>query len=145
MIERSPGLPEVGLSTRTTVAVNENDITGSREALENVGSLAGQARAEELTVAWQKQAGKPALVEMIIRGTSHLANYVKFRKSLNTISGVGGIRVKEIKPNEAGLLVEYKGKTQDLAGALMQQNFESFGINIFDVTRDTVRVELIPQ
>ena len=102
------------------------------------------ALAEELTVAWQKQAGKPALVEMIIRGTSHLADYVKFRKSLNTISGVGGIRVKEIKPNEAGLLVEYKGKPKDLAAALMQQNFESFGINIFEVTRDTVKVELIP-
>lgn len=131
--------------TRTAVAVNENDLAGSREALEDVGSLAGQALAEELTAAWQKQAGKPALVEMIIRGTSHLANYVKFRKSLNTISGVGGIRVKEIKPNEAGLLIEYKGKPNDLAAALMQQNFESFGINIFDVTRDTVRVELIPQ
>jgi hypothetical protein len=135
--------PILNLS-RTAVAVNEDDIIGSRDALEDVGSLVGQALAEELTAAWQKQAAKPSQVEIIIRGTSHLANYVKFRKSLNTISGVGGIRVKEIKPNEAGLLVEYKGKTKDLAAALMQQNFESFGINIFEVTRDMVKVELIP-
>ena len=135
--------PILNLS-RTAVAVNEDDIIGSRDALKDVGSLVGQALAEELTAAWQKQAGKPSQVEIIIRGTSHLANYVKFRKSLNTISGVGAIRVKEIKPNEAGLLVEYKGKTKDLAAALMQQNFESFGINIFEVTLDTVKVELIP-
>ncbi len=135
--------PILNLS-RTASAVNEDDIIGSRDALEDVGSLVGQVLAEELTVAWQKQAAKPAQVEIIIRGTSHLADYVKFRKSLNTISGVGAIRVKEIKPNEAGLLVEYKGKPNDLAAALMQQNFESFGINIFEVTRDMVKVELIP-
>ena len=85
------------------------------------------------------------MVSMVIRGTGHLASYVKFRKAMNTISGVEGIRVKGIKPNEATLLVEYKGKTKDLAAALMQQNFDSFGINIFEVTADMVRVELIPQ
>ena len=63
---------------------------------------------------------------------------------MNSIPGVGAIRVKEIKPNEATLQVEYKGKPQDLAEALMQQNFEAFGINIFEVTADTVRVEIIP-
>ena len=130
--------------TRTTTAVNKSDLIGSREALQKIGSLAGLALAEELTVAWQKQAGRPALVELIIRGTSHLAHYVKFRKSLNAISGVGGIRVKGIKPNEAGLLVEYKGKSNDLAAALMRQNFQSFGIDIFKVTQNTVSVELIP-
>jgi len=130
---------------RTAVAVSEDDISGTQTALEDVGDLAGQALAEALTTAWQEQAGKPSEVLMVIRGTSHLASYVKFRKSMNTISGVEGIQVKGIKPNEATLLVEYKGKTKDLAAALLQQNFETFGINIFEVTEDMVRVELIPQ
>ena len=130
---------------RTTVAVSEDDVSGNRAALEDVGNLTGQALAEALTIAWQKLAGKPSDVSMVIRGTGHLASYVKFRKALNTTPGVEGIRVKGIKPNEATLLVEYKGKTKDLAAALMQQNFDSFGINIFEVTGDMVRVELIPQ
>jgi len=130
---------------RTAVVVSEDDVSGNRAALEDVGNLTGQALAEALTIAWQKQAGKPSDVSMVIRGTGHLASYVKFRKALNAIPGVEGIRVKGIKPNEATLLVEYKGKTKDLAAALMQQNFDSFGINIFEVTRDMVRVELIPQ
>jgi len=129
---------------RTAVAVSENDAAGSRQALMEVGDVAGQALAQELTSAWQVQAGQPSKIDMVIRGTSHLAYYVKFRKSLNTIPGVGAIRVKEIKPNEAILQVEYKGKPQDLAEALMQQNFQAFGINIFEVTQDTVRVEIIP-
>ena len=129
---------------RTAVAVNEDDTVGGQEALEAAGAMAGPALAEELVVAWQKQAGRPSVVEVVILGTSHLAHYVKFRKKLNTISGVEGIRVKEIKPNEATLLVEYQGKPQNLASALMQQNFESFGINIFEVTSQTLKVELIP-
>jgi hypothetical protein len=135
--------PMVNL-TRTAVAVSEEDAVGGREALADAGAMAGPALAEELISAWQKQAGRPSVVEVVILGTNQLAHYVKFRKALNTISGVEGIRVKEIKPNEATLQVEYIGKTQDLAAALMQQNFKSFGINIFEVTPEVLKVELIP-
>ena len=130
--------------TRTAVAVSEEDAVGGREALVDAGAMAGPALAEELISAWQKQAVRPSVVEVVILGTNQLAHYVKFRKTLNTISGVEGIRVKEIKPNEATLQVEYIGKPQDLAEALMQQNFKSFGINIFEVTPEQLKVELIP-
>jgi hypothetical protein len=142
-LKTEPVEPLLSLS-RTAVAVSEDDAAGSRQALTDVGDLAGQALAEKLTAVWQEQAGKPSKIDMVIRGTSHLAYYVQFRKSLNTIAGVGGIRVKEIKPNEATLVVEYTGKSQDLASALMQKNFAGFGINIFEVTPGTVRVEIIP-
>ena len=135
--------PMVNL-TRTAVAVSEEDAVGGREALVDAGAMAGPALAEELISAWQKQAGRPSVLEVVIVGTNQLAHYVKFRKTLNTISGVEGIRVKEIKPNEATLQVEYIGKPQDLAAALMQQNFKSFGINIFEVTPERLKVELIP-
>jgi len=83
------------------------------------------------------------VVELSIQGTGNLATYVKFRKALNTISGVEGIQVKEIKPNEATLLVEYKGKAKDLAAALMLQNFKSFGVHISEVTHNSLRIELV--
>jgi hypothetical protein len=140
---RTDSAEELLRFTRTAVAVNEDDIVGGRQALADVGDLAGRALAEQLADVWQKQAGRPSVVEISIEGTGQLASYVKFRKALNTISGVEGIQVKEIKPNEATLLVEYKGKAKDLAAALMLQNFESFGINISEVTATTLRIELI--
>jgi len=129
---------------RTAVAANQDDIAGSRQALEDAGALAGRILAGELTGAWLKQADRPTVVQMLIRGTSHLASYVKFRKKLNTIDGVQNIRVKQIRPNETVLLVEYKGRAKELAAALMLQNFETFGINIFEVARGTVKLELLP-
>jgi hypothetical protein len=130
--------------TRTSVAVGEDDAIGGRDALVEAGAMAGPALAEELIFVWQKEAGRPSVLEVVILGTNQLGHYVKFRKTLNTISGVEGIRVKEIKPNQATLLVEYIGKPQDLASALMQQNFESFGINIFEISPNNLKVELIP-
>ena len=129
--------------TRTAVAVSEDEVAGGKEALADAGDMAGPALAEELNLAWQKQAGRPTVVEVFILGTNQLAHYVRFRKTLNTISGVEGIRVKEIKPNEATLLVEYIGKPQDLAAALMQQNFKNFGINIFEITAENLKIQLI--
>lgn len=140
---RTDSAEELLRFTRSAVAVNEDDIVGGKKALADVGDLAGQALAEQLVALWQKQAGRPSVVEISIEGTGQLASYVKFRKALNTIPGVEGIRVKEIKPNEATLLVEYKGKAKDLAAALMLQNFESFGINISEVTATSLRIELI--
>jgi hypothetical protein len=140
---RTDSAEELLRFSRSAVAVNEEDIAGGRQALADVGDLAGRALAEQLAAIWQKQAGRPAVVEMSIEGTGQLASYVKFRKALNTITGVEGIRVKEIKPNEATLLVEYKGKAKDLAATLMLQKFESFGINISEVTATSLRIELI--
>ena len=128
---------------RSAVTVNDDDVTGAREALGDVGASTGQALAEDLVVLWQQQAGQPSVVEMIIRGTGHLSYYVKFRKALNTISGVDGVRVKEIKPNETTLLIDYKGKAEQLASALMLQNFEKFGINIYEIGKQNLKVALV--
>jgi hypothetical protein len=130
--------------TRTVAVAHEDEQFGSQEALTEVGAMAGQSLAEELAVLWQKEVARPSVVEVLIRGTGQLANYVKFRKALNTVTGVEGIRVKELRPNEAALLVEYQGSARDLAAALMLQQFESFGINIFEVTQNLLKIELIP-
>ena len=79
-----------------------------------------------------------------MEGTGNLANFVKFRRALTGISGVEGIRVKEIKPNETTLVIEYKGKAEELASALMLQNFGNFGINIYEILPQSLKIALIP-
>jgi len=129
--------------SRTAVTANIDENAGGREALAMAGTLAGDQLAPQLTAAWRELVEKPSQVEVTVEGTGNLANFVKFRRVLASISGVGGIRVKEIKPNEATLIVEYQGKAEDLASALMLQDFKNFGINIYEITQQNLKIAII--
>jgi len=135
---------EIATLSRTTVAANTDEITGGNEALSGAGTLAGESLAESIADVWQKKAQQPNLVEIAIEGTKKLTNFVRFRRILSSIAGVQGIRVKEMKSNEATLFVDYKGTAEDLASALMLKSFEGFGINITEVDQNKMRIALIP-
>jgi hypothetical protein len=130
--------------SKEAVATNANEHQGGIQALSDVGTVAGETLAEQLAVEWRKFMEKPSQVELIIEGTSRLANFVKFRKALSSVSGVEGIYVKEIKPNEATLIVDFKGKPEDLASALMFKTFETFGIDIYEIADTFLKIALIP-
>jgi hypothetical protein len=129
--------------SRDSVATNVNEYEGGIEALLGVGNVAGETLADQLASAWRKLLEKPSQVEIIVEGTNQLANFVKFRKALSNISGVEGIQVKEIKANQATLLVNFHGKAEDLASALMLKTFEKFGIDIYEIAEDSLKIALI--
>ena len=135
---------ELANISRTSVTANINEAAGGREALKMVATLAGDDLAIQLDAAWRRLADRPSQVEVFVEGTGNLANFVKFRRALTSISGVGGIRVKEIKPNETTLIIDYKGNVEELAAALMRQNFEKFGINIYEITQSNLKITLVP-
>jgi hypothetical protein len=129
--------------SRISVTANVDEGAGGREALTMAGTLAGDELATQLTGAWRALAERPSQLEILVEGTGNLANFVKFRRALTGISGVEGVRVKEIKPNETTLVIEYKGKAEELASALMLQNFDNFGINIYEMTQQSLKIALI--
>jgi hypothetical protein len=135
---------ELANISRTSVTANIDEAAGGREALKMVATLAGDDLAIQLDAAWRRLADQPSQVEVFVEGTGNLATFVKFRRALTGISGVGGIRVKEIKPNETTLIINYKGKAEELAAALMRQNFENFGINIYEITQNNLKITLVP-
>jgi len=134
---------ELANISRTSVTANINEAAGGRDALKMAATLAGDDLAAQLDAAWRRLAERPSQVEVFVEGTGNLANFVKFRRALSGISGVEGIRVKEIKPNETTLIVDYKGKAEELAAALMRQNFENFGINIYEITQRNLKIALV--
>jgi hypothetical protein len=93
--------------------------------------------------------GKPAAasspVTLAVEGSSNLPNFVKFRRALGGISGVEGIQVREMKPNETTLLVTYRGTVQDLAAALRQQPFDTFTCSVADSGDGALRVVIAPK
>jgi len=134
---------ELAAINQDAVTTNVDEYEGGLAALSDAGSTAGEVLAQQLATQWRKLLEKPSEVEIAVEGTSKLAHFVKFRKALSSIAGVEGIRVKEIKPNEATLIIDYKGKAEDLASALMLKTFDTFGIDIYEITQDNLGIALV--
>jgi len=134
---------ETASATRAAVSAGESDVLGGREALSNAGALVGEELASQIISASEKAASLVPSVEIVVVGTSELRNFVKFRKILGTVSGVSGINIKEIKPDESTISVDYSGTGDSLAEALMLKTYDSFGIDIYEVSPDRLGIELI--
>jgi hypothetical protein len=135
---------EITVTSRTAVTANVDEIAGSRDALSGAGSLLAEELAKQVTEAWQREAKEAFKVRVFLDGTRNLANFVMFRRMLTNITGVEGIQVKELKADNAIIDVEYKGKSKELADAMMLHAFETFGINIYEVTAEHLKIELTP-
>ena len=135
---------EITAVSRTAVTANVDEIDGSRDALSGAGSLLAEDLAQQIIAAWQKEAKEAFTVKVYLDGTRNLANFVMFRRMLTKLSNVEAIQVKELKSDNAVIEVEYKGKSKELADAMMLHAFETFGINIYEVTPEHLKVELTP-
>jgi len=82
---------------------------------------------------------------LTVEGSGNLANFVKFRKALGSISGVEGIQVRDMNPNETTLLVGYKGDSKDLGAALTQQSFDTFTLAVAEAGEGVLRVVISPK
>jgi hypothetical protein len=135
---------ELASTTQTSVAVNADAVTGGRDALSSVGALAGDKLSSQIINAWRTEIKKQIVVEIIVEGTRHLANFVAFRDILTDISGVNNIQLREMKADKAIISVDFQGDTKELADNLMLKNYESFGIDIYEILQNSLHIALIP-
>ena len=130
--------------TQKAVAANSDDAAGSKKALSDVGILAGETLSSQILAAWQSNVPSLSIVEVIVSGTGNLPNFVKFRRALNDMPGVNAIHIREMRPNEAIITVDFQGDAKNLAEALLLKTFDTFGINISEVSPERLKIELIP-
>ena len=134
---------EIATTMQTSVTANTDEIAGVRDALSRAGNLAGEDLASQIVAGWQKQEEPSNILEIIVEGTGDIANFEKFRRIINNISGVKNLRTKELKPDEAVIIVDFQGTAKELADALMLKAFGLIGINIYEVSQDRLRIELM--
>ena len=135
---------EIAATMQRAVTTNTDETTGVRDALSNTGSLAGEALASQIVYAWQKNEQQYNPVEIIVEGTDNLVNFEKFRRIITQMSGVRNLQTKEMKADEATITLEFQGDAKTLADALMLKTFESIGINIYEVSHNHLKIQLVP-
>jgi hypothetical protein len=133
---------QIAAVDQLAITVGTDEQSGGRDALSNVGALAGQALVSQITPVWSKAETRSGQIEILVKGTSTLNHFVTFRKSISEIPGVRNLQVKEMRHNHAILGVNYDKSTQTLAESLMQKSFDNFGVNIFQVTHGRISLEI---
>ncbi len=135
---------EIGKTVQTANTVNTDKVSGGLDAISQAASLAGEDLAVQLTSSYSKKETEQSSIKIVLEGTRNLSNFVKFRKALSSLNNVGEIRSSEMKSNETTLTVEYRDNINTLAESLMLQSFDSFGINISNVSPGQLNIVLIP-
>jgi len=134
---------EIATITQSAVTANADETIGARKALSAAGSLAGETLASQIIDAWQRKDEQTNIIGIVVEGTDNLANFEKFIRIINKISGAKNLQIKELKANETVISVEFKGSAKTLADALMLKSYGSVGINIYEVSKNHLKVELI--
>jgi len=134
---------EIASTTQNAVTADADETIGSQKALSAAGSLAGETLASQIIDAWQIKDEQTNIIGIVVEGTDNLANFEKFISIINEINGVKNLQIKELKANETVISVEFKGTAKALADTLMQKSYGAVKINIYEVSKNNFKVELI--
>jgi hypothetical protein len=125
------------------VTTGSDEAKGGRDAIEGAASLAGSELASKIMENWKKAVQPIEGLVLLVEGTKHLGNFVMFRRAVKEIDGVKSIQLTEIKADEAALKVYFEGPAKALAKAMMLKSFENFGIHIYEITQDQIKVKIV--
>jgi hypothetical protein len=136
----------IGRTQQKSVVSGQDAFSAGREALAAAGALVGDALGRKIMIAWQREQDRSALVQVVVEGTGgHIASFVRVRTAIATLSGVKDLKMQEMTADRANMAVSYQGSTRSLADALLLKTFTGFGIDIYDVTPESVHIRLVHQ
>lgn len=130
----------------SALAAGHDAFSGTEEALRSAAKLAGQQLSAQVKRQWFKDTQGGRKIEIVIQGIGgKIANFVQLRGTLSTTSGVDDIQLREMTPSQAVVQVAYQGTAQALADHLQQLNFDTFSINIEEISGNTINMQLVPR
>ncbi len=136
---------EAAKTTRAVMSAGFEAEAAGREALTKAGILAGQDLTGQIISRWKREQSASVDLEIVVGGTRNLADFVTFRRTISDIEGVASILIKEIKPDDAIIGIDFDGNALMLAEAMLLEIFDSFGINIYDVSDSRIMLELVSE
>lgn len=134
---------EIGSTNQTFITMSTDELTGGVDALSGTGRLTGAELSKQIATAWQDKYKELVGIEMVVKGTKNLANFVEFRKVINVTPGVKGIRTLEMTVDQAIIVIVFEGTEKALADALMLNTFSSFGINIYEIAPNHLGIAFV--
>ncbi len=133
----------IAATTQSAVTANADEAVGAEKALSSAGVLAADALSDRILAAWQKEEEQTNTLEIVVEGTNNLTSFEKFIRIIKEIPGVNNLQIKELQAKQAVVGLEFKGNAKKFADTLMLKSYGSVGINIYEVSKDHLRIGLI--
>ena len=143
-IYRTNSAEIIGSVTAASTAVNTDETIGGNDALIEAAIEATTDLASKINIAMKKEVEKSTMIEVIVEGADFFKNYAKLMKRLKGMPEIKNITQREKRPTRAIIVVECMGNGKIFAKKVMAETFKSFGLSISEVTRNHVRLEMIP-
>lgn len=134
---------EIAATTQSKVTANADEAVGAGNALSAAGTLVANTLSDRIFTAWQKEEEQTSAIEIVVEGTNNLTNFEKFIRIIKEIPSVNNLQIKELKAKQAEVALEFKGNAKKLADTLMSRSYGSVGINIYEVSKNHLRIGLI--
>ncbi len=117
---------------------------GIKDSFVKAGTLAGEKLGSEIEKNWSEQNQGPRTIELTIKGTDYLSSFIMLKRIMNKMDEIKDIQTKELGSDQAVADIIFQGSSKQLSDALMLQSFNSFGIEISDVTDNSLTIKFVP-
>jgi|GEM_PF-2712033 len=112
-----------------------------------VQAAAGRRAAAELSpamaVAWDRQQVQTRSFDVTVRGVGYLAQLGTFRSAVESLAPVKRVQIREMKIDEALVVVQAMGGAEALAGAIGAIRADGFYVQVLDVVENRMTVEIV--
>lgn len=125
------------------VTKNEDARQGNIQAMMKAAELSSQDLSQKLDAYWQKNLRKEHTFDVKLEGENFLSRFIALKQQFNQMPGLENMQPKEMGSNTAVMEVFYKGKSTQFVDAIMLKTFDSFGLEILEVTDSLVTIRFI--
>ncbi|WP_300455312.1 hypothetical protein [Desulfobacula sp.] len=125
------------------VVKNDMDQEGNIQAIAKAASLSAQDLSEKIDAYWSRNLRTEQTFDIKLEGEQFLPRFIALKQQFKKMPEIETLQAKEMSSNSAVIEVVYKGKPSQFADAIMLKTFESFGLEISDVTETQVTIRFI--
>lgn len=131
------------ISQIQAVVKSDTDQEGNIQAMLKAAELSYTDLDAKIKTYWQQTLRKEQSFDVRLEGDQFLKRFIAMKKRFRQMPGIENMQPKEVGSNSAVMEVFYKGSPTKFANTVALKTFDSFGLEIMDVTDTLVTIRFI--
>lgn len=125
------------------VAKSDVDQEGNIQAIVKAANLSAQDLSHKINAYWIQTLRKEHAFDVKLEGDNFLPRFIALKHRLKQMPEIENMQPREMSSNSAVLEVFYKGNPSQFADNVILKTFDTFGLEIVEVTDNLVTIKFI--